>query len=166
MASIRRQGTRHEIRECRSTERGPRQYTLASFEGVLSPEALDAAESRARRPFSRDDVIEKARAKGIPVTRRRRNPDARRLLAHLQAGGVLDPRLVGLLRSALDSLRSEPVPPHLREAAEWLGVSESERGHALRGLLRTADKILHSRGALRERPRRPFPRFRSRAQES
>ena len=165
MASIRRQGRRFEIRECRTSERGPRQHLLASFEGVLSPEVLDEAESRAQRPFSREKVIARARDKGISVSRRRRHLAARRLLAHLQAGGALDPRLVGLLKSALQPLHSEPLPPHLREAAEWLGVSESERGHALRGLLRTADKILQSRGPLRERPRKPFPRFHSRPQE-
>jgi hypothetical protein len=166
MASIRKQGNRYEIRECRSSERGPRQHVLTTFEGVLSPEVLDAAEPKAQRPFSREDVMKKAREKGIPVTRRRRNPDARRLLAHLQSGRTLDPRIVGLLRSALESLPAEPIPPHLREAAEWLGVSASERGLALRGLLRTADKILQSRGPLRERPRMLFPRFRSRPLEA
>jgi hypothetical protein len=162
MASIRVQGRRLEIRECRSTDRGPRQAVLASFSGMLTPEVLDQAEGRARRPFDREAVIARARRMGIPVTRRRRYPEARALLASLQRGGDLDPRLVTLLRDALAALPAEPVPEHLAQAVQWVGTSEIARGRALRGLLRTADRILQSRGPLRSPPARPFPRFRSR----
>ena len=165
MASIRRQrslgGDRYEIRECLSTERGPRQHTLVTFSGALTPELLDAAEEKARRPFGREKLIERAREMGIPVTLRRRFPEARALLGRLQRGETLDPTLVELLRAALGSMRSEPVPSHLRDAAAWIGQSERERGKALRGLLRTADRILRSRGPLRTRPRDVFPRFSS-----
>ena len=64
MASIRSQGERHEIRECVSTERGPRQITLASFRGVLSPEVLDRAEAKARKPLNREEIAARARAVG------------------------------------------------------------------------------------------------------
>lgn len=164
MASIRRQGRRYEIRECRSTPRGPRQFTLASFQRVLSPEALDAAERAAQRPFDRAALMTRARALGIPVTRRRRFPEARALLAELRRGASVDPRLVELLRSTLAPLPSEPVPEHLAEAADWIGQPEAERGRALRGLLRAADRVLRSRRALRERPKERFPRFTSNAQ--
>jgi hypothetical protein len=161
VASIRRQGSRYEIRECVSTDRGPRQHTLASFRGVLSPEALDRAEAKASKPLHRDEVVARARRMGIPGTHRRRFPEARSLLAILQRGAKLDPSLVALLKAALEPLESESVPDHLTDAAEWIGQSEGERGRALRGLLRTADRIVRSRRPLRTRPRRVFPRFRS-----
>jgi hypothetical protein len=161
VASIRKQGRRYEIRECVRTERGPRQQTLASFRGVLSPEVLDRAEARASKPLRRDELVARARRLGIPVTHRRRFPEARALLSILQRGGKLDPTLVALLRSALEPLASEPVPDHLTDAAEWIGQSQGERGRALRGLLRTADRIVQSRRPLRTRPQRVFPRFRS-----
>lgn len=156
-----RPGRRCEIRECVATERGPRQYVLASFAGMLTPETLDRAEERARRPFDREALIARAQRMGIPVTRRRRFPEARALLASLQRGGGLDPRLVTLLREALAALPAEPVPEHLAEAAFWLGQSEAARGRALRGLLRATDRVLRSRGPLRSPPARRFPRFRS-----
>jgi len=68
MASIRKihgkqeQGDRYEIRECRVTERGPRQFTLVSFRGVLTPEVLDEAEERARRPGKRWEPNDHARS--------------------------------------------------------------------------------------------------------
>jgi hypothetical protein len=165
MASIRRlpnrRGDRYEIRECLSTDRGPRQRTLVSFSGALTPELLDLAEEKAQRPFRREELEARARALGIPVSARRRFPEARALLARLQRGEAPDPTLVELLREALAPLRAEPVPPHLRDAASWIGQPERERGRALRGLLRTADRILRSRGPLRTRPRDVFPRFSS-----
>jgi hypothetical protein len=165
MASIRRlrarQGDRYEIRECLTTERGPRQHTLASFSGALTPEVLDQAQEKALRPFEREKIFAKAREMGIPVHSRRRHPEARALLAKLQRGEAPDPTLVDLLRAALEPLRSEPVPSHLRDAAAWVGQSERERGRALRGLLRTTDRIVRSRGPLRTRPREVFPRFSS-----
>jgi hypothetical protein len=123
MASIRKQGNSYEIRECRSTARGPRQFTLARFEHVLTPEVLDEAAARAHRPFDRRKLVERARERGIAVTEQRRSSAARRLLADLRSGRPLDP--------------------------------------SLRGLLRTASRVLRSRGPLRERPPEPFPRFSS-----
>lgn len=37
------------------------------------------------------------------------------------------------------------VPEHLADAVEWIGRSESERGEALRDLLRVADRVIQSR---------------------
>jgi len=105
--------------------------------------------------------VERARRRGIPVTRERRHPEARKLLAHLRAGRPLDPTLVALLRGALELLASEPVPSHLSDVAEWVGQGEAARGKALRGLLRTAGRVLRSRGSLREPPAQAFPRFSS-----
>jgi hypothetical protein len=161
MASIRRQGDRFEIRECLTTDRGPRQRPLVRFRRVLTPEVLDRAESAARRPFDRRALVERARRQGVPVTGERRHPEARRLLAQLRTGRPLDPTLVTQLRSALELLAAEPVPPHLGEVAEWIGQDEAARGKAMRGLLRTASRVLRSRGPLRQPPAQAFPRFSS-----
>jgi hypothetical protein len=98
---------------------------------------------------------------GIPVSERRRHPEARALLAVLQRGAELEPTLVQLLETALERLDSRAVPAHLSDAAEWIGQPERERGTALRGLLRTADRILRSRPPLRTPRQETFPRFRS-----
>jgi hypothetical protein len=141
MASIRRQGETFEIRECLSTHRGPRQRRLARFRRVLTPEVLDQAEAAARRPFDRRALLDRARRQGISV--------------------APEPTFVTLLRDALALLASEPLPPHLGDVAEWVGRSQAARGKALRGLLRTASRVLRSRGPLREPPPQAFPRFSS-----
>ena len=87
MASIRKQNDAYEIRECVSTERGPRQRALASFHRVLTPEVLDEAEANASRPFDRVALVARAVKQGIPVSERRRHAAARELLA-----GPLSPR--------------------------------------------------------------------------
>ncbi|MDP6980066.1 MAG: hypothetical protein QF570_15925 [Myxococcota bacterium] len=166
MATIRKHAERYEIRECRNTKDGPRQYTLAGFSGLLTPETLDRAEARAQRPFDRERLIEKARSLDIPVTHRRRFPEARALLASLQSGARLEPGLVDLLQRALEPLSREPLPEHLEDANLWIGQAEWERGRALRGLLRSADRVLASRPALRARDSARFPRFASRDVEA
>lgn len=166
MASIRRQGGRFEIRECISTERGPRQRTLARFDRILTPEALDEAAARARRPFDRQALVARAREHGVPVTEAYRSDDARRLVAALRHGRPLLPSVVGLLRDALDRLDSTTLPAHLEDAAEWLGASEADRGRALRGLLRAASRAMQSRAALRTPPHQPFPRLRAAPESS
>jgi hypothetical protein len=161
MASIRKQREIYEIRECRSTARGPRQYTLARFEHALTPEVLDEAAARARQPFDARKLIASARARGIAVTTQRSHTAARMLLGELRAGGSLEPSLVALLKQALAALEERPLPAHLSDAADWLGKSEAARGKALRGLLRAASRIALSRGPLRGVPDAPFPRFSS-----
>lgn len=161
MASIRRQGTRFEIRECHDTRAGPRQRTLARFDRLLTPEVLDEAQARARRPFDRESLVRRAREQGIPCAETYRSREARQLLASLRGGQPLQPGVVALLKQALGALEAPPLPTHLDDAAEWVGASEAARGKALRGLLRAASRVMRSRGPLRERPQRPFPRFSS-----
>jgi len=162
MASIRTQGDSNEIRECITTPRGPRQRTLVRFRGVLTPEILDRAALAATRPFDRQKLIARARARGIPLALARRDPAARSLLARLRGGTPIDPTLVTLLRDALEPLPAAPVPAHLADVADWIGRPEAARGKALRGLLRTAGRVLRSRGPLRTAEPERFPHFSSR----
>jgi len=161
MASIRRQGSVCEIRECVVTPEGPRQRALARFRGVLTADVLDQAAEAATRPFDRAALVARARRAGIPVSERHTDTGARRLLAHLRAGRPLDPVLAGLLQSALALAEPRPLPPHLADVADWLGASEAARGRGLRGLLRAAGRVLRSRGAVRRREPERFPRFSS-----
>ncbi len=159
MASIRKQGSAYEIRECRATERGPRQFVLARFSGVLTPEVLDEASGRARTRFDRAGLVAYARARGIPVSPRPRHAAARRLLAELRSGSRLEPSLVALLREALELQPWTPLPAHLEDAAEWVGRSDASRGKALRGLLRVASRALRSGASPPADPGEPFPRI-------
>jgi hypothetical protein len=163
MASIREQRGSYEIRECRTTERGPRQYILARFKDALTPESLEEAAARAQRPFDAQKLIAAARARGIAVTAERRHSAARQLLAELRAGRPLEPSLVALLKKALAEREERPLPEHLSDAADWVGRSEASRGKALRGLLRAASRVVRSRGPrhVARETRSLFPRFRS-----
>lgn len=161
MASIRRQGSAYEIRECRTTPRGPRQYALARFRDVLTPEVLDRAAEAAHRPFDARKLIADARRRGIPVNVRRTHAAARQLLGELRAGHVLEPGLAAMLKQALAMTDSTPLPEHLADAADWIGRSEVARGKALRGLLRAASRVVRSRAPQRERSDEPFPHFSS-----
>ncbi|MBW2426453.1 MAG: hypothetical protein JRG86_19565 [Deltaproteobacteria bacterium] len=161
MASIRVQGEVVEIRECISTPAGPRQRALVRFRRILTNEILDRAAALARRPFDRAGLVTIARARGIPIADRAPAKGARELLAHLRAGGEIDPMLVTLLREALAPLEDRPLPEHLEDPSEWLGASEAARGRALRGLLRAVSPVDRSRSVGRETPPEPFPRFAS-----
>lgn len=161
MASIRQQGAAYEIRECETSPAGPRQRPLARFHRILTPEVLDRAASAARRPFDRAALIERARARGIPVAEKRSTTAAAGLLAYLRRGGSLDPEMVAMLREALAPLSERPLPEHLEDVVDWVGQPESARGRALRGLLRTASRVVRSRGVRRTEPAEPFPHFSS-----
>ncbi len=161
MASIRKQRETCEIRECRSTERGPRQYVLARFKEVLTPEVLAQAAARAKCPFDATKLVASARARGIAVSSERRHAAARQLLGELRAGQPLEPSLATLLKEALAEIDERPIPDHLADAADWVGRSETSRGKALRGLLRAASRVVRSRGPRRAVREARFPRFSS-----
>ena len=161
MASIRQQGEAFEIRECEVSAAGPRQRALVRFRRILTPEVLDRAAAAAHRPFDREALLERARARGIPVSESRRDSSALRLLGFLRRGGELDPEVVTMLRDALAFRESRPVPDHLEDVVDWAGQTASARGRALRGLLRTAGRIVRSRPRLHSAPIEPFPRFSS-----
>jgi len=163
MASLaRRPDGRVEIRETLSTARGPRSRTLAGFRGVLTPEVLARAAGRAAQPFDAAALAARARGMGIPVSGQGTSAAAAELLGLLRRGAALDPVLAGALRSALEGVEAANPPERLAEVVEWIGASDRERGEALRGLLRTSDRITATRSAVRRRRRRRFPRFDSR----
>ncbi len=157
----RRRGGRIEIREAVTTSGGPRSHTLASFRGALRPDVLDRAERRATRPFDRAYLLVRVAALGVPVAERRADGTARELLESLRRGAALDPALASLLRNALEQVAGVRATSNLADIGEWIGADDARRGSAMRDLLRLSDRIARSR-EVRARPRRAFPRFRSR----
>ena len=159
---VRRSSERFDLREAFATPAGPRSRTLATFRPPLTPEILERAAARATRPFDRAAILARAAQLGVSATERREDRAARELLAGLRAGAPIDPVLVTLLRDALASAESAPVPERLAEVAEWVGAPDAQRGAAVRDLLRLSDRIVKARGAVRSRPKPKFPRFSSR----
>lgn len=159
---VRRGEDRFEIRESRLTASGPRARVLAAFSGALTRDVLDRAAARAEGPFDARALTRRARSAGIRVLDRRREPEARALLARLQRGDPLDPALAAALRGALARHPETPVPEALAEVSEWVGVGAQRRGAALRELLDLYGRIARSRPPPRRRRRaRRFPRFSS-----
>ncbi len=159
---VRRSPTRIEIRESRATPRGARSRVLASFSEALTRDALERAAARATRPFDAGALVRRARALGVPVRERSREPEARALLSRLRRGDPLDPVLAASLRRALARLPEATVPEPLAEVAEWVGASAAERGAALRDLLDLYGRVEDSRPLRPRRERARFPRFSTR----
>ena len=160
---VKRTGDRVEIRESRSTPRGPRSRQLASFVGALTPDVMAEAGARAAGRFDPVALERRARVMGIPVAGRAPEKEARALLRRLRRGDPIDPVMAGLIVRALDGVETRPLPEPLEEVSEWIGASPAARGAALRDLLDTFGRIVASRPPRRTRPREPFPRFRSQA---
>jgi hypothetical protein len=152
-----RKNGRREIREARSTPRGPRSRTLASFRGPLTDELLDRAEAVSARGFDRAAIRARAALLGIPIVRASADSAARALIAQLRNGAHLDPVLATVLRGQLASADSATVPDELTDAVEWIGAHDRERGRALRDVLRLYDTIARSRDAVREPDANRFP---------
>ena len=158
---VRRSPTRVEIRESRSTPRGARSRVLASFPEALTRDVLERAAARATRPFDAGALVRRARARGIPVLERSREPEARALLSRLRRGDPLDPVLAASLRRALAQVPEAAIPESLAEVSEWVGASAAERGAALRQLLDLYGRIARSRPPRRRGEQARFPRFSS-----
>lgn len=159
---VRRSEDRIEIRESVATPRGPRSRVLASFGEPLSPDVLERAAAHATRPFDRRALVRRARALGIAISERSREPELRALLARLRRPDPLDPALAAVLREALRERPDGAVPEGLEEVAEWVGASAAQRGEALRELLDLYGRIAASRPPLpHQREGRRFPRFSS-----
>ncbi len=158
---VRRSADRWEIRESQATAKGPRSRTLAGFTGPLTDQVLRRAEARARRPLDPARLVRRARALGLRVVERSREPEARALLARLHRDEPLDPATTAALRAALARRPEQPVPDPLADVVEWVGASPAARGQTLRELLDLYGLIAESRPPLRRHEREPFPRFSS-----
>lgn len=160
---VRRGAHRIEIRESLATSRGPRSRLLASFREPLSPDVLERAGALAARPFDPRALLRRARAAGVAVVERAREPEARALLARLHRRDPLDPVFAVALREALGRQPEASLPEAFADVVEWVGASAAQRGAALRELLDLYGRITASRSPPSRRRKRPrFPRFSSR----
>ncbi len=151
-----------EIRESRSTPKGPRSRTLASFK-ELDDEAIAKAQARAAKAPTAEELREAALRAGAPLAPEPVDRAARELLARLAKGQRPDPMLKRLLLDALENedrsdRPSDPtstVSDAARSVSEWVGASPRERGDALADLLSLVDAL-----PLRRRPEKiGFPRL-------
>jgi hypothetical protein len=132
-----------EIRESRSTAKGPRSRTLATFK-ELSDEVIAKAREKAAKPPDPKDLRDAARRAGATVAPEPIDRAARELISELGKGRDLDP---GLRRMLVDLLADEGKPRSAGDAvhsvAEWMSATPEERGRALVDLLLLADALPH-----------------------
>jgi len=154
---------RYEIRESRSTPRGPRSQTLASFR-ELTDEVIEKAREKAAKPPTAEELRRLARRVGAPVARQPVDRAARELIAEMGKGRKLDPTLRHLLIGMLEgehrddeAIGSIDASPSI---SAWMAATPEERGRALVDLLLLTD-ALPSRGR-RKTPLR-YPRLDSRS---
>jgi hypothetical protein len=150
---------RFEIRESRTTPKGPRATTLASFR-ELTDEVIEKARGKASKPLDAEDLRLAARRAGAPVAGRPVDRAARELIAELAKGAEPEPKLRRLLADAIGGGWSESAssPTSSRSAAEWIAATPEQRGKTLEDLLLLADALPH--GGRRGKPLR-FPSLRS-----
>lgn len=117
----------------------------------LSATVLAQAEARARTPFDRARVEERALTAGVPQARQETARLAWQLLADLETGHPVPAALAGALAARL-AIQAEAMPDTLAPLSDWFGATLQERGEALRDLLRLTDRIP-------PRPRRRGKRF-------
>lgn len=131
-----------EVRESRSTPRGPRSRTLVTFK-ELSDEVIEKAQAKAGKPPSAEELRSAARRAGAPVAPEPVDRSARELISELGKGRHLDPALRHVLLDLLadDGPRSASDAPH--SIAEWMSATPGERGRALVDLLELADALPH-----------------------
>jgi hypothetical protein len=147
-----------ELRESRSTPKGPRARTLATF-GELSDEVIERAQAKAGKRLDPDLLRAAARRVGAPVEPSPADRAARELIAELGKGTGPQPKLRRLLTSLLNENHRATAPGDPGEAvAEWIAATPAERGSSLVDLLLLGDALPH-RGR-RGEPLR-FPRLES-----
>lgn len=134
-----------EIRESRSTEKGPRSQTLATFR-ELDDSVIERARSRAAKAPSREELRRAARRAGAPVARPPAEQAARELISELAKGRRLDPSLRRILSELLEKGYHEtgdpsPASEAARSVAIWMAATPEERGKALVDLLLLADAL-------------------------
>jgi len=153
-------GERFEIRESRSTPKGPRSQTLLSFR-ELTDEVIERAREKAAKPPTPEELRRAARRAGAPVTQPPIEQAARELIAELSKGQRLNTPLRQILLELLQKgYREDASPSPANEAARavaiWMAATPKERGHALFDLLLLADAL--PSGGRRGKPLR-FPRL-------
>jgi hypothetical protein len=156
----RRADGRFEIRESRTTPRGPRARTLVTFR-IVDDSVLDRAETRAHGGFDRDAIRRRAAELGAPEGGSPAQSAGRRLLTELGRGRRPSPAVARLLTRGLDAAGQERSPApgaeSLAGALGWIDATPDARGRALRELLLLVDRL-----PARTRGRRPrFPRIAS-----
>ncbi len=135
-----------EVRESRLTPDGPRSRTLATFR-ELDPATIEKAIAKAKRPLSREELVQAALRAGATVSVPPVDEAARGLLRSLARGQEPSAKLRRLLTRALAGEGGS--------AEEWLGTSATERAEALKDVLLLADAV-----PTRARPKKiGFPRL-------
>lgn len=135
----------YEIRESRSSAKGPRSQTLVSFR-ELTDEVVEKARARAVKPPTPEELRRAARRAGAPVAREPIEQAARELTAELARGKRLDPTLRQIVLEMLQRGYREDVDPSpsneaARAVALWMAATPEERGRALFDLLLLADAL-------------------------
>jgi len=149
-----------EVRESRSTPKGPRSHTLASFR-ELTDDVIAKARERAVNPPSPEELRRAARRAGAQVARPPIEQAARELIAELGRGARLDPTLDQILSELLqrgyrESADPSPANEAARSVAIWMAATAEQRGRALVDLLLLADAL--PSGGRKGKPLR-FPRL-------
>jgi hypothetical protein len=135
---------RFEIRESRSTSKGPRSRTLASF-GELTDEVIEKARAGSAKPPSPEQLRNLARRAGARVALEPVDRATRELIAELGRGRRSEPKLQRLLTAMLadnPAMAATPADPS-RAMAEWMASTLDDRGKALEDLLLLADALPH-----------------------
>jgi hypothetical protein len=138
----------YEIRESRSTPKGPRSRTLATFK-ELSEEVIEKARDRAAKAPEPAELREAAIRVGAPLAEEPVDRAAREMLRLLAGGAAIDPMLRRLLLDALGGVERRAsgtgspaaVSDAARAASQWIGASLKRRGAALVDLLGLADAL-------------------------
>lgn len=138
----------YEIRESRSTPKGPRSRTLATFK-ELSDEVIEKARARAAKAPEPTQLRDAAIRAGAPLAEEPVDRAARETLRLLAGGAMVDPMLRRLLldglgaeeRRAPGPSQSYVVSDAARAASQWIGASLERRGAALVDLLGLADAL-------------------------
>jgi hypothetical protein len=132
-----------EIRESRSTPKGPRSRTLATFR-ELSDEVIAKARSKAAKPPGAEELRNAARRAGAMVAPAPIDRAARELIAELGRGEHLDPDLRRMLVDLLaEGGKSRSAGDAVHSVAEWMSATPEERGTTLVDLLLLADALPH-----------------------
>ncbi|MGI8921820.1 MAG: hypothetical protein ACR2HD_09170 [Solirubrobacteraceae bacterium] len=152
---VERPGQRWEVRQSRTTPKGPRSRTLSTFQ-TLTTEVIERASARSDGPIDPKDLRSAALRAGAPIGLPAADRAAGELLGELAAGRQPRSALGRLLADALGA-RDPELPDAARAAGAWVAATPAQRGEALRDLLLLADRL--------PRPgtpqRRAFPRVQS-----